>query len=160
MPSVLAALVSMRKRFACTFSIRFPTPFIVLLLPSSIFALLSFWLTSLAAVLLHKNDSIFSLRFNVICIMCKMGDLLVISVAAVHSVFICWARDFAKHSRRRSNDVVPMLFDGRIPVEFKFNGGDMRGTLFDRRPRCMRSVKRVSSNRFCFDEPVIIIFTV
>lgn len=149
--NVLAAFVSMRKRFACTLNIRRPTPLIVLL-PSPTFA--SIWLVSLAVLLLHKNDSMFSLRFNVICIMCKIGLLLVIAMSFAHSAFISSVRDLAKHSRRRSNDVVPMLFDG-----FKWcpvNGGDIRGTLFDRRPRWMRNVKRVSSKRFCFDEPAII----
>lgn len=151
--SVLAAFVSIRKRFACTLNMRRPTPLIVLL-PSAPFA--SNWLVSLAASLLHKNDSMFSLRFNVICIMCKIGLLLVMAMSfAVHSLaLISLVRDLARHSRRRSNDVVPILFDG-----FKWcpvNGGDIRGTLFDRLPRWMRNVKRVSSKRFCFDEPAII----
>lgn len=149
--NVLAALVSMRKRFACTRNMRRPTPLIVLL-PSPAFA--SDWLVSLDALLSHKNDSMFSLRFSVICIICRIGLLLVIVISFGHSAFISSVRDLTKHSRRRSNDVVPILFDG-----FKWcpvNGGDIRGTLFDRLPRCMRNVKRVSSKRFCFDEPAII----
>lgn len=151
--SVLAAFVSLVKRFACTLNIRRPTPLIVLL-PSAPFA--SIWLVSLDTLLSHKNDSIFSLRFNVICIMCKIGLLLVMAMSfAVHSLaLISLVRDLAKHSRRRSNDVVPILFDG-----FKWcpvNGGEIRGTLFDRLPRWIRNVKRVSSKRFCFDEPAII----
>lgn len=169
--NVFAAFVSIRKRFACTLNIRRPTPLIVLL-PSpaatptppvaaaatamALPPLASItWLVSLAVLLLHKNDSMFSLRLSVICIMCKIGLLLVMAMSfAAHSAFISSVRDLAKHSRRRSNDVVPILFDGF--KWFPVNGGDIRGTLFDRRPRWMRNVKRVSSKRFCFDEPAII----
>lgn len=151
--SVLAALVSIRKRFACWRNIRRPTPLIVLL-PSPPFVSIT-RLVSLVALLLHRNDSMFSLRLSVICIMCKIGLLLVMAMSfAAHSAFISSVRDLAKHSRRRSNDVVPMLFDGF--KWFPVNGGDIRGTLFDRRPRWIRNVKRVSSKRFCFDEPAII----
>lgn len=149
--SVFAALVSIRNRFACTRNIRRPTPLIVLL-PSPTFE--STWLISLDVLLSHKNDSIFSFRFNVICIIWRIGLLLVMAISFAHSAFISSVRDLTIHSRRRSKDVVPILFDG-----FKWcpvNGGDIRGTLFDRLPRCIRNVKRVSSKRFCFDEPAII----
>lgn len=164
MASVLAAFVSMRNRLACTLKIRLPTPVLAALLASSMALCwpctpLSNWLQSTAAVATapsapHRNDSMFSLRFSVICIMCSMGLLLVISgVSPAQSLFSFWLRVLARYSRRCSNDVVPMLFDGFRWVPG--NGGEMRGTLFDRRPRCMRSVRRVSSKRFCFDEPAI-----
>lgn len=164
MPNVLAAFVSMRNRFACTLRIRLPTPFIVLL-PSvahgdgAVFADLFVGVVVSHAlsigVLLHKNDSIFSFRFNVICIMCRIGLLLAIS-APQSSVFNWLMRvtgDFGGAPlRRRSNDVASTLFDG-FRWWFPVNGGETRGTLFERRPRWMRNVSRVSSNRFCLDDP-------
>lgn len=168
--SVLAAFVSIRNRFACTLNMRLPTPLIVLLVSSTARllhsdapmltlpppSLPSNWLQSIAVALPselpHKNDSMFSLRFSVICIMWSMGLLLVISTASPEqSDWICFGCALAKYSRRCSSEVVPMLFDGFRCVPG--NGGDIRGTLFDRLPRCMRNVSRVSSNRFCFDEP-------
>lgn len=175
---VLAAFVSMRNRFAWTFKIRFPTPLIVLL-PPLMLLLLSFVdvalfvtefdtlasvdasecgrLASSTFVGRHKNDSMCSFRFNVICIMCKIGLLLVNSAAPSQSSTFNSSQRFecgfgiVPRRRRSVADIDFMLFDGF--KWFSVIGGDTRGTLFERRPRCMRNVSRVSSNRFFFEEP-------
>lgn len=135
MANVLAAFVSTRNRFACTFNTRLPADRRVLLPlsePRFIMAGDEFADSvepppPVSSDGLHSNVSIFSFRFSVICIMCRMG--LLCAIMSPSSRCNCL---------RRSNDVLSIDFEA-----FKWNltsWPDSRGTLFERRPRWMRNV--------------------
>lgn len=145
--NVFAAFVSMRKRFAWSFRTRFAAPRFVLPLPSR-FKLFSRLLAPSSG--LHRNVSIFSLRFNVICIICKMG-LLCVRVSSSHSSCNRSTCLGIKHGFR-SNDVVSQLAD--FLLCFRKPLANSRGILFDRRPRWIRNVTCDWLSLCCFDPEI------